>query len=381
MTPEEDTMDEQVAVRTVIMRGGSSKALFIAARDLPHDPAARDRFILALFGSPDKRQIDGLGGADYLTSKCAIIGPPTKEGADVDYTIAQVSVEHPVVSFDTNCGNISAAVGPYAIEEGIVPPREGSTVVNVHNTNTGKILRIKVPVRNGRPVTEGDFAIDGVPGTGAEVQLDFSLTSGAATGKLLPTGHARDAVRLDTLGKSVDISVVDIANPCVYVRAPDIGFTGYEPPDSLTPEQLAVLEEIRVKAGALAGIDSYLLPFQVPVAAPRDYQEFLTGRTVRADDFDVAARLYVESTQHKAQAGTGATCLGVAARIADTVVHDVCRKRGLREPIRIGHPSGVLGIIADVVAAGDGWQVNEVLFSRTARRLMDGTAYLRRTRL
>lgn len=374
-------MEEQVPVRIVIMRGGGSKALFVAARDLPADPAARDRFILALFGSPDKRQIDGLGGADYLTSKCAIIGPPTLAGADVDYTIAQVSVEHPVVSFDTNCGNISAAVGPYAIEEGIVAPVEGWTTVNVHNTNTGKILRLKVPVRDGRPVTEGTYAIDGVPGTGAEIQLDFSLTEGGATGKLLPTGKVRDAVALDTLGKTVEISVVDIANPCVYVNAPDIGFTGYEPPDSLTRAQLAVLEEIRVKAGRLAGIDSYLLPFQVPVAVPRDYQEFLTGRTVRAADFDVAARLYVEGTQHKAQAGTGATCLGVAARIAGTVVHDVCRARGLREPIRIGHPSGVLGIIADVTRSEGGWRVNEVLFSRTARRLMDGTAYLRRSRL
>src|ERR1700712_1327505 len=136
-------MDEQHAVRIVIMRGGSSKALFVAARD---------RFILALFGSPDKRQIDGLGGADYLTSKCAIVGPPTVEGADVDYTIAQVSVEHPVGSFDTNCGNISSAVGPYAISEGIVAAQAPSTLVRVHNTNTGKILKLKVPVRDGAPV-------------------------------------------------------------------------------------------------------------------------------------------------------------------------------------------------------------------------------------
>src|SRR5688572_27800239 len=162
-----NAMSQQRTVRTVIMRGGSSKALFVAEADLPKDAKARDRFLLALFGSPDKRQIDGLGGADYLTSKCAIIGPPTLRGADVDYTIAQVSVEHPVVSFDTNCGNISAAVGPYAIEEGIVKPVEPWTEVRVHNTNTGKILRLKVPVKDGHPVSEGDFEIDGVPGTGA----------------------------------------------------------------------------------------------------------------------------------------------------------------------------------------------------------------------
>lgn len=374
-------MDDQLAVKTVLMRGGSSKAVFLDARDVPSEPGARERFLLALFGSPDKRQIDGLGGSDYLTSKCAIIGPPTKAGADVDYTIAQVSVEHPVVSFDTNCGNISAAVGPYAIQERIVPPVEPWTVVRVHNTNTGKILRIKVPVRDGKPVTEGDFAIDGVPGTGAEIQLDFSLTGGAATGKLLPTGRASDFVELEGLRKRVEVSVVDIANPCVFVRAHDIGLTGYELPGALSPAQVALLEEIRVKSGRLAGIDSYLLPFQVTVAPPQDFREFLTERAVPAASFDLAARLYVEGILHKAYAGTGATCLAVAARIEGTVVHDVCRARDMRAPIRIGHPSGVLGIVGDVTRDGAGWHVNEVLFSRTARRLMEGTAFVRRARL
>lgn len=372
---------EQLALRTVIMRGGSSKGIFIDARDLPANPAERDQLILALFGSPDKRQIDGLGGSDYLTSKCAILGPPSLEGADIDYTIAQVSVEHPIISYDTNCGNLSAAVAHYAIEEGFVSPVEPWTLVRVHNVNTGKILRIRVQVADRLPVIEGDFAIDGVPGTGAEVKLDFSLTRGACTGKLLPTGSPRDPLPLATLGRSVDVSVVDVANPCVYVRAQDIGLTGYEPPGTLTAQQLAVLEEIRVQAGRLAGIDSYLLPFQVPVAEPVSYPDFLSGKTVKAEDFDVAARLFVEHTMHKAYAGTGATCLAVAARIEGTVVHDVCRRRALNEPIRIGHPSGVLDIVAEVVREGGDWRIREVLFSRTARRLMEGTAYVRRARV
>ncbi|MDB5848664.1 MAG: mii [Rhodoferax sp.] len=372
---------EQLAIKTVLMRGGSSKAVFLDEANLPRDQAARDRLILALFGSPDKRQIDGLGGSDYLTSKCAIIGPPTLAGADVDYTIAQVSVEHPLVSYDTNCGNISAAVGHYAIEEGIVDAVAPWTLVRVHNVNTGKILRIRVPVANGQPVIEGDLHIDGVPGTGAEVQMDFSLTRGACTGRLLPTGHASDFVELATLGRRVEISVVDVANPCVFVRAGDLGLSGYEAPGTLTAAQLAALDEIRVKAGALAGIASYLLPFQVSVAPPAGYTEFLTGGTVPADDFDLAAHLFVEHIMHKAYAGTGATCLAVAARITGTVVHAVCRPRGLRDPIRIGHPSGVLGIVADVVPDGSDWTINEVMFSRTARRLMQGTAYVRRARL
>ncbi len=374
-------MDEQLAVKTVIMRGGSSKAVFVDEASLPADEAARTRFILALFGSPDKRQIDGLGGSDYLTSKCAIIGPPTRADADVNYTIAQVSVEHPIVSYDTNCGNISAAVGVYAIEEGIVAAREPSTLVRVLNTNTDKILRIRVPVRDGRPVVEGDYAIDGVPGTGAEVKLDFSLTAGAATDKLLPTGRPSDAIELTGFAKPVAVSVIDVANICVYVRAADIGLTGYEKPGELGKEQLATLEEIRVKAGALAGVESYLLPFQVTVAPPESFREYLTGRTVEAADFDLAARLYVEGITHKAYAGTGATCLAVAARIEGSVVHSVCRPRERSLPIRIGHPSGVLGIVADVERDGAGWRVNEVLFSRTARRLMEGTAFIRRTRL
>ena len=219
-------MGEQIRIRTVLMRGGSSKGVFIRREDIPTDEAMRARFILALFGSPDKRQIDGLGGSDYLTSKCAIMGPPTRDDADIDYTMAQVSVEHPIVSFDTNCGNQSAAAGVYAIEEGFVAPAEPSTLVRVHNTNTGKILRVTVPVSNGAPVIEGDFAIDGVPGTGAEIKLDFSLTAGAATGRLLPTGGVTQRIALSSLRKDIYVSVVDIANPCVFIRASDIGLTG-----------------------------------------------------------------------------------------------------------------------------------------------------------
>jgi len=374
-------MSDQHAVRTVIMRGGTSKALFVSEADLPKDPDARNRFLLALFGSPDKRQIDGLGGAEYLTSKCAIIGPPSLRGAHVDYTIAQVSVEHPIVSFDTNCGNISAAVGPYAIEEGMVEATEPWTEVRVHNTNTGKILRLKVPVRNGRAVSEGTFEIDGVPGTGAEIELDFALTEGAATGRLLPTGRPSDRIALKTLGRSVDVSVVDVGNPCVYVRASDLGLGGYEMPGTLSLSSFALLEEIRKKSGALSGIASYLLPFQITVAEPADYVAFGSGRPVPATTFDVGAHLHMEGTMHQAYAATGATCLAVAARIEGTVVHAVCRKRAASDPIRIGHPSGILGIVSDVRRDGERWTILRVVFSRTARRLMDGTAYISPSRL
>lgn len=186
---------QRIAVPCALMRGGTSKAVFMRMSDVPSEPAMRERFLLALFGSPDKRQIDGLGGADPLTSKFAMIGPATRPDADIDYTFAQIGVEEAYVSYEIVCGNISAATGVYAIEEGLVPAAEPVTTVRAHNTNTSSILIIKVPVRDGEALVEGDFAIDGVPGTSAEVALAYSGTSGGATGRLLPTGKVRDSLQ------------------------------------------------------------------------------------------------------------------------------------------------------------------------------------------
>jgi len=371
----------QVRVPVVLMRGGSSKGIFLRQEDVPPSGEARTRFLLALFGSPDRRQIDGLGGADLLTSKCAIMGPPTRPDADIDYTFAQVSVEHPTVSYDINCGNVSAAAGVYALEEGFVRAAEPVTVVRVHNTNTGKILRIQVPVRDGIACIEGDCLIDGVPGTGAEIGVDVSLTAGAATGRLLPSGAVRDRIEVDGIDHPFDVSIVDIGNPCVFVAAADLGLAGTDGPATMPAVAYGILERIRKEAACLAGIDSYLLPFQVVVSPPAASLDFVSGRSVEADDMDVTARLVVEGGMHKTYAGTGATCLGVAARIAGSVVHDACRVRGMREPIRIGHPSGVMSVVADVSGGPDTWTVNEVTFARTARRLFTGDAYIRRARL
>jgi 2-methylaconitate cis-trans-isomerase PrpF len=181
-------------LRCVIMRGGTSKAVFLRENDLPKDKALRDKIILSVFGSPDVRQIDGLGGADVLTSKLAIIGPSSRSDADVDYLFAQVGIDKPVVDYKGNCGNISSAVGPFAIDEGLVRANEPMTTVRINQVNTNRLIVAEVPVIKGKAAVEGELAIDGVPGTGAPITLDFSDTAGSVTGKLLPTGNVKDKI-------------------------------------------------------------------------------------------------------------------------------------------------------------------------------------------
>jgi hypothetical protein len=377
---------ERIAVPCTIMRGGTSKAVFMRTADVPVEPASRDRFLLALFGSPDPRQIDGLGGADPLTSKFAMIGPATRPDADIDYTFAQIGVEEAYVSYEIVCGNISSATGVYAIEEGLVPAVEPITTVRVHNTNTGSILIIKVPVRDGEVLIEGDFAIDGVPGTGAKVALDYSGTSGGATGKLLPTGNVRDRVQVPALGRSVEVSIVDIGTICVYFRAEDLGLSGSELPGELPAETYRAAEEIRLAAAALCGLpqsgSGNITPFQIMIAPPRDYTA-LTGEPMTADDTDFVARqINVDGWMHKAFSGGASTCTAVAAQIEGTIPHGCSAVNTNPRRVRIGHPSGVLPIFAQVERDARGaWAVREVHFSRTVRRLMDGTAYLRRSLL
>lgn len=376
---------EQIAVHCTIMRGGTSKALFLRAGDVPQDPKTRERFLLALFGSPDRRQIDGLGGADQLTSKCAIIGPPSVPDADIDYTFAQIGIEEAFVSYEIICGNISSATGVYAIEEGLVKALEPLTTVRVHNTNTGSILRIQVPVKDGAPCIEGDFAIDGVPSTGAEVALDYSDTSGGATGRLLPTGQVQDRVFVKSLEREVAISVVDVGTICVFIRAEDLGAVGTELLGGFSPLQHTAAEEIRQAAAQLCQMPQNegknITPFQIVVSPARDYIS-LPGVPVLAAEVDFVARqLSGDGWVHKAFSGGASTCTSVAAQIVGTVVHSCSAVHDSPRRVRIGHPSGVLPIYACVEKTGPtpaDWTVREVHFSRTVRRLMDGTAYVRR---
>lgn len=375
----ERALAEQDMVPVTIMRGGTSKAVFLRQEHVPTDLKQRDAFLLAVFGSPDKRQIDGLGGADILTSKCAIIGSPTREDADVDYTFAQIGIAEPTVSYEIVCGNISSAAGVYAIEEGFVEAVEPETIVRVHNTNTGKILRVTVQIENGRPRIKGDFAIDGVPGTGAEVKLDYSDTSGGATGHLLPTSNARDSVYVPALDKHIDVSIVDVGTLSVFMHAADLDMTGLEMPDEITTQQLQVMESVRRAAADLVGVPDGgdLTPFPIVIAPAASYRSYAGDRVIEADEMDLAARMVVTSSgMHKAFPGGGSICISIAAQIEGSVVHECSAVSTSPRSVRVGHPSGTISIYGEVSNQNGEWAVEKVYFSRTARRLLDGQTYL-----
>jgi 2-methylaconitate cis-trans-isomerase PrpF len=357
-----------------ILRGGTSKGVFFRAEDVPPPGAERDTVILRVMGSGDPRQIDGVGGADVLTSKIAIVGPSSVEDADVDYTFGQVGVERLAISWAENCGNISSAVGVFAVLQGLVAATEPQTVVRVHNINTGKILLLRVPVADGEPRATGDLAIAGVPGTGAEIRLDFSQTAGAMTGKILPTGAPSDQLYVPELDRSLTVSIVDVANAAVFFHAADVGLKGTEGPAEFTSEILDRYLYVQLAAAKLVGMESHNgFPRPVAVAVPQSYTDYMTGRTIAADDVDMLGRRVIlpPPRLHKAFAATGATCTAVASRLEGTVVHEVTRPSS-DNTFRLGHPTGVFPVRVDVE---DG-VVKEASFSRTARLLFAGTSFI-----
>ncbi|MDF2743727.1 MAG: PrpF family protein [Actinomycetia bacterium] len=368
-------------VPAVFMRGGTSKGLFFHAGDLPADPGERDRLLLAALGSPDPfgRQLDGMGGGISSLSKAAVIGPPTRPGADVDYTFAQVAVDRPVVDLGANCGNLSSAVGPFAVDQGLCPRPDGPALVRIHNTNTGRLLQASFSVRDGRAETRGELAIGGVAGTGAPVRLDFLDPGGARTGRLLPTGRPVDEVDLDGAGR-FRLSLVDAANPAVFVAAAELGLDGTESPDELEarPEVMALLDRLRRRAGVLMGLAAApgaveLASPKIAVLSPPRPFRTLDGRLVAAADHDVGVRMLSMQRAHRAVPVTGALCLGVACRVAGTVAQEVAATPATAgQPLRVGNPSGVVQVAAEVAGPAGGWRAASATLYRTARALMRG---------
>lgn len=378
-------MDERRSLKCSIVRGGTSKGIFIKENELPSDPEERDAVIRAVFGSPDIRQIDGLGGADVLTSKLAVIGPPSRKDADVDYTFAQVSFETDKVDYSGNCGNISSAVGPFAIDEGMVRADTDMTEVRIHMKNTGKILTAYVPTKDGRFRAAGDFCIDGVPGTGAKITLDWSDTAGGLTGKLLPTGNVRDVIEAE--GKAFEVTLIDAGNPVVFIKAESLGMTGKESPYEIenNASLMRLIESIRGQAAVMFGLcdrpekaaaESPYNPFFAIVSEPQDY-EALGGEKVRKEEIDLTARLLFMLKMHKAYPITGTVATGTALRIPGSVVWDVLKEEAkTRQEVYIGHPSGRIPVESEASVEADGIRLIKAGVYRTARRIMDGTVYL-----
>jgi 2-methylaconitate cis-trans-isomerase PrpF len=358
----------QQRIRAVYMRGGTSRALFFHARDLPGPGPERDRLLSAVTGSPDPygRQLDGMGGGISSLSKACIIGPATMTGADVDYTFAQVDIRTPVVDYAGNCGNCSSAVGPFAIDEGLVRGGEPETIVRIHNTNTRKLIVAHVPVSDGEAAVTGDFELAGVPGKGARIALDFVDPGGAVTGRLVPTGARRDVI------DGVEVSCIDATNPVVFVRARDLGLTGTETPAEVDANRAVSerLERIRVLAAERMGVPPSGAVPKVALVAPPAAFAALDGHRYDADQVDLVARVISMRNCHRAFALTAAMCLAVTARIDGTVVHEAAG--GAKGDVRLGHPSGVLPIDAAVTVRDGAPWAERVTVYRTARRLMEG---------
>ena len=356
-------------------------------RDLP----ARgewDRLFLAAMGSPDPygRQLNGMGGGISSLSKVCIIAPSARNDADVDYTFAQVQIREARVEYRANCGNMSAAIGPFSVDEGLVRAKGATATVRIYNTNTQKLIHAMFPLRDGRARYDGDLVIPGVAGSGAPVRLDFISPGGATTGKLLPTGKPVDMLDVPGVGK-LAASMVDAANAGVFLRATDLGLIGTELPEQLdaNTDLLARLQAIRQCAAVAMGIardldEARSIP-GVPMigfVAPSADAPTLTGESIAKADVDLTARFLSNGQPHRALPLTASLCTGVAARITGTLVADALAPGAQnRDAIRIGMPSGILAVGASVEQTGPGtWVAQRGSFFRTTRRLFDGRIYL-----
>ena len=367
-------------IPAAFIRGGSSKGVFFHAKDLPADRAAIDPILLGVLGSPDPngRQLDGMGGGISSLSKGVIIGPPTHPEADVDYTFAQVSVDRPVVDWKGNCGNLSSAVGPFAVDEGLVRVADGEALVRIHQVNTRKLIHARFPAREGRAEIRGDFAIAGVAGTGARIRLDFLSPGGSQCAALLPTGHAADVLDIPGFGP-LRASLVDAANPAVFVAAADLGLTGADSPDAIEAraDLMALLDRIRRVGGVAMGLAATeeavgLANPRVALVAGPTAARTLDGSMLDPAGHDVTIRMLSMERPHRAVPMTGALCLAVACRIEGSIPHDLATKSARPEEIRVAHPSGMLTVGAEVRQDNAGWYADSAVVFRTQRRLMQG---------
>jgi len=348
-------------IRCMWMRGGTSKGGYFLAEDLPGEGAARDAALLEIMGSPDPRQIDGMGGGDPLTSKVAVVKRSERDGVDVDYLFLQVFVDRALVSDAQNCGNILAGIGPFAIERGLVAAQDGETPVTIFMENTGQIAVARVATPGGLVSYRGAARIDGVPGTSAAVPIAFRDTAGSSCGALLPTGNAVDVI------EGVEVTMIDNGMPCVVMRAEDMGITGVESPEELEANEglRARLEAIRLACGPLMNLGDVAdksVPKMTMVSAPRD------GGAI-------STRTFIPHRCHKAIGVLGAVSVATACLIEGTPAHGLAvTGTGVELSLAVEHPTGEMTVVARLDAQG---LVAEAAILRTARKLMDGLVFPR----
>lgn len=368
-------------------RGGTSKGVFFLERDLPADPVAREALLLRVIGSPDPygKQIDGMGGASSSTSKVVMVRPSSRPDCDVEYTFGAVDIERPVIDWSGNCGNLTTAVGPFALLHGLVKPgaADGVTTVRLWQANIGKRILAHVPVADGLPVEHGEFLMDGVAFPSAEILLEF-LDPGGGESAMLPTGQVVDALDVPGVGR-IEATLVNAGNPTVFVEAAALGLRGTELQQDMNTDRALLdrCEAVRAHAAVRMGLapspeaatrDRPATPKLSFVSPPAAYTAS-SGKAVDVAALDLVARILSMGALHHAYTGTGAVALAVAAALPDSVVARNARS-GAAEKVKIGHPSGTMTVGAEVKAVSGGWEVRRALMSRSARRLMSGQVWV-----
>jgi 2-methylaconitate isomerase len=377
----------QLRIPAVYMRGGTSKGVFFLAEDLPSEPAARERLLLRVIGSPDRygKQTDGMGAATSSTSKIVILSKSRRDGCDVDYLFGQVAIDRPVIDWSGNCGNLTTAVGPFALSNGLVAgPKDGTAVVRIWQANISKKIVSHVPMQDGEVVELGSFELDGVTFPAAEVKLEFldpaAEDDDGGGGAMFPTGNRIDTLDVPGVGK-IEATMLTAGNPTIFVDAARLGLKGTELQGDINgnTELLKRAEAVRAQGALAMGLVSSIeeamtIRLHTPklsfVAKPATYVAS-DGRTVAVGDIDLLARIFSMGVLHHAMTGTGAVAIAAAAAIPGTVVSRVA-PAGSDGRVRFGHPSGTLSVGAEAAEEKGEWIVKKVMLSRTARRLMEG---------
>ena len=373
-------------IPAVYMRGGTSKGVFFLASDLPADRDERDRLLLRVIGSPDPygKHIDGMGGGTSSTSKIVLVSRSSRPDCDIDYLVGAVAIDAPVIDWSGNCGNLSAAVGPFAISAGLLDtPSDGTAPVRIWQANIGKKIIAHVPMRDGEVLESGSFRLDGVAFPGAEVRLEFidpAGENGEPDGATFPTGREVDLLEVPGLG-SIPATLINAGNPTIFIDAASLGLQGTELQQDVNGKEglLALAEAVRSSGAVAMGLAASAAeatanrphtPKVAYVARPAPYTAS-DGKRIEPGSIDLLARTFSMGKLHHAMTGTGAVAIAAAAAIPGTIVHRVAPLSS-DGSVRFGHPSGTLSVGAEAIRREDQWVIRKVIVSRSARRLMEG---------